>query len=221
MYPIYYLKYLALKDAHNKYIPVSTKEMANDLGISSQTVSRNLKKLADDGFIQREIHSAGQKVHIKEEGLEILSLELIDYKKIFEIEDKLEIHGKTVSGFGEGGYYINKPEYQNQFEEKLGFKAYPGTLNIKVDKKYIMNRKKMKQINSVKIDGFHDGNRTFGSAKCYFAQIENIDCAIIVPERTHHEEDFLEIIAPVQLRDELNLKDGTEITIFVSGKKIE
>ncbi len=36
-----------------------------------------------------------------------------------------------------------------------------------------------------------------------------------VPERTHHTVDQLEIIAPVKLRDELDLTDGDHVTIHV------
>lgn len=218
MYPIYYLKYLGLAGAHKKYVLISIKDMADDLIISSKTVARNIKKLDDDGFIEREIVSNGQKVHIKEKGLEILRSEYIDYKEIFEVEDCIEIHGKVISGLGEGMYYINIPGYQEQFKEKLGFTAYPGTLNIKVDKRYMMNRKKMKLVKSIEIEGFHDGERNFGSAKCYPAQIESIKCAIIVPSRTHHDDDLLEIIAPERLRDSLKLKDDDDIAILVNKK---
>jgi riboflavin kinase len=40
---------------------------------------------------------------------------------------------------------------------------------------------------------------------------------IIVPERTHHDESQLEVIAPDRLRDVLGLSDGDRIRVAVSG----
>ena len=39
---------------------------------------------------------------------------------------------------------------------------------------------------------------------------------VIVPERTHHDEDQLELIAPVKLRGELDLADGDEVRVHVT-----
>ena len=39
---------------------------------------------------------------------------------------------------------------------------------------------------------------------------------VIAPERTHHGEDQLEVIAPDRLRDEMDLEDDDELTIHVS-----
>jgi riboflavin kinase len=38
---------------------------------------------------------------------------------------------------------------------------------------------------------------------------------VIAPERTHHDEDQLEVIAPVKLRDVLGLADGDHLTVHV------
>jgi riboflavin kinase len=40
---------------------------------------------------------------------------------------------------------------------------------------------------------------------------------VITPERTHHGDDHLEVIAPVRLRDDLELEDGDEVTVDVEG----
>ncbi len=39
--------------------------------------------------------------------------------------------------------------------------------------------------------------------------------AVIVPERTHYPEDIIEIIAPVKLRDYLNVNDGSIVEVEV------
>ena len=39
---------------------------------------------------------------------------------------------------------------------------------------------------------------------------------VIAPERTHHDADQLEVIAPEKLRDVLEIEDGDELNIHVS-----
>lgn len=38
--------------------------------------------------------------------------------------------GEVVSGLGEGAYYVR--QYEPLIEEYLGFKPFPGTLNVKI-----------------------------------------------------------------------------------------
>lgn len=204
--------------AGEKYVEVSSQALAEKLKISSKTVSRNIKRLDEDGYVKRELTPSGQRLHITSEGMDALRADFIDYKKIFHTQETIQIQGHIVSGFGEGMYYISIPGYQDQFKERLGFYPYPGTLNIKVDKKYLPNRKRLRETDFVHIDGFCDGERTYGSANCYFAHICDAPCAIIVPERTHYSEDLLEVIAPGRLRDTLKLYDGKKVTLCVGNK---
>lgn len=59
-------------------------------------------------------------------------------------------------------------------------------------------------------------NRTFGGVKCFHCKIlddraEGIKSAVIIPVRRHYPDDVLEIISPVYLRGELDLKNNDEI----------
>jgi riboflavin kinase len=112
-----------------------------------------------------------------------------------------------------GQYYIALDGYRTQFIEKLGFDPYPGTLNVRLDANSIDVRKKIAQ--NVRISGFTDQNRTFGKGSCFRVRISDIEGAVITPERTHYPEDIIEIIAPVNLREHLELKDGTNINVEV------
>jgi riboflavin kinase len=67
----------------------------------------------------------------------------------------------------------------------------------------------------VRIEGFNDGECTFGGGNCYSVSIGGIKAAVITPERTHYPLDLIEIIAPVKLRDTLRLKDGDRVVIQV------
>ena len=121
----------------------------------------------------------------------------------------LVLNGVIVRGLGEGTYFMSMQHYQKEIKKKLGFDAYPGTLNLKVGKKQADILKKFAPI---KIDGFKKNNKTFGGVDCYRAKIKNIDGSIIVPHLTKHK-DVIEFIAPVHLKSKLKLKDGDKIKI--------
>jgi riboflavin kinase len=103
----------------------------------------------------------------------------------------------------------------SQFSEKLGFQPFPGTLNVKLNETSIAIRQRMDCVEPICIQGFNDGKRTFGSGKCYLIKINGIKSVVIIPERTHYPTNLLEIIAPVNLRETLHLKDGDEVNILV------
>jgi len=86
-------------------------------------------------------------------------------------------------------------------------------LNIKLDAQSIDIRKKITQ--NIRITGFTDHNRTFGKGSCFMVRISDIQGAVITPERTHYPEDIIEIIAPVNLRNYLDLKDGHNVNVEV------
>lgn len=214
---IKYLKTLALLGCDQKPMKISVKELENDLDASDKTISRNLKFLEEQDLIAREISASGQVVQIKPAGMKLLSKEFADYKKIFHVKEQLELEGVVASGLGEGQYYISIDGYMGQFKEKLGFTPFPGTLNVKIKDYCLEARKKMNELPYIKIEGFSDGQRTYGASDCYPADIGGIRGFIIVPERTHYQGDLLEIIAPVKMREALKLKDGDEVTVVVGG----
>jgi riboflavin kinase len=188
----------------------STIKIAKSLGISQQTISRKLKEMTDKQLIERRVDQKGHSISISEKGVSILKkihseLELIFKHKLSSITGTLE------KGFGEGRYYVSLPQYQNEFKKKLGFKAYPGTLNVKSNLSEI--KIFMSNLKQLTIKGFETKNRTFGSLKCYKVKINNTKGAIVVPERTRHSENIIEIISPVYLKEKLKVNDGDKIKI--------
>ena len=121
----------------------------------------------------------------------------------------VSLTGVIVRGLGEGAYFMSIPYYQKEIKKKLGFNAYPGTLNLKIGKKQISLLKNSK---SIKIYGYKSNNKVFGGVNCYKAKIKEIDVAIIVPDLTKHK-DIIEFIAPVHLKSELKIKDGDKLTL--------
>lgn len=118
-----------------------------------------------------------------------------------------KVEGHIARGFGEGAFFMSIKHYQKEIKIKLGFKAYPGTLNIKVGKK---QKDLLKNLKKIKINGFKENERIFGGADCYKAKIKNIDGAIIIPQFTKHK-DIIEFIAPIHIKSTFKLKDGDNI----------
>ena len=121
---------------------------------------------------------------------------------------KSSITGILVEGIGQGCYYVS--QYKERIKKSLGFMPYPGTLNIKVNKKEI--RSFLYSLNKIVIKGFKTKERSFGEITCYKVKIKNLTAAVVVPERTRYD-DVLEIIAPFYLRTKFNFKTGDKITI--------
>ena len=217
MNQIKYLKALALLGCNQKQVKINIKDFEEELEASGKTIARNLKIMEEQGFIERDVGNSGQSIKIKPAGMKLLSKEFADYKKIFNIREQIELEGVVVSGLGEGQYYISIDGYSEQFKEKLGFKPYPGTLNVKIKEHCLDLRQKLEELPYIKINGFSDGKRTYGASDCYPISVGGISGYLIVPERTHYQQDLLEIIAPVKMRTELNLKDGDQVSVVVGS----
>lgn len=216
MYAAEPLKKLALLGAIGNLIKISSAEFAQYTTTSSKTTARLLKQLEDDKYIERQLVPGGQNIKLTCKGVDLLRKEYAEYQRIFCFDNAdIELHGQVIAGLGEGQYYIAQHGYMSQFSEKLGFQPFPGTLNVKLDEFNVSMRRQMDCTKTVQIQGFSDGGRTFGGGKCYLIRINGVKSAVIVPERTHYPTNLLEIIAPVNLRETLHLKNGDEVKVVV------
>jgi riboflavin kinase len=216
------LKVLALDGALGGYTQVSCSGLSGRLDVSTQTVSRRLQRLGDAGLIEREIVSSGQRVTTTDSGERVLRREYADYRRLFESEQEVELTGTVTGGMGEGKHYISLSGYMRQFTSKLGYEPFAGTLNVELDEEGIHARAGLDAIEPIRIDGWENDDRTYGPAFCWPAWVETSEdgqtydrAHVIAPERTHHGDDQLELIAPDRLRDELSLEDNDELIIHV------
>jgi riboflavin kinase len=209
------LKELALLGAVHNKIELSSHELAEQLHMSQQTGSRYLLELDMQQMITRELGVKKQLIQITSKGAEALENEYLCYKQIFDLTNKVVFKGKLVSGMGEGKYYTGHKGYANQFEKRLGFVAYPGTLNVEIE--YI-ERNKIRLLRSyggIEIDEFQAEDRTFGGVVCFKATINGRKGAIVLPKRSHYAT-VLECISPDNLRETLGLHDGDAVEVVVS-----
>lgn len=211
------LLYLAEKGAVVEGVKTSTAALARELGISQQSVSRLLMELAREGLIERESSGRSMIIRLTDEALELALSLYAKLKEILESPSEMILTGRVFTGLGEGAYYIQIPFYMRQFEEKLGFKPYPGTLNLKLIRRDdVLKRALVERAARIEIERFSDGRRSYGGARCIKARVGEEDAAIIFIERTHYPRDVIEILSPVCLRERLGLKDGDIVSVRVS-----
>ena len=209
------LRKLALLGAMDDYIAISSRELGDTLGMSQQSASKRILELLEEKLIVRDLGARRQRIKLTQKGVEELKKEYNEYRRIFELTDHVTIHGTVASGMGEGGYYICQEGYMTQFQSKLGFKPFEGTLNILVDAEDVGKLDVIRSIAGHLIAGFQCDGRSFGDVIAYKAKIRNIDCAIVVPERSHYV-DTIEIICQYHLRRTLSLNDGDHLEVKVN-----
>ncbi|OVE85524.1 DUF120 domain-containing protein [Natronolimnobius baerhuensis] len=219
------LKLLALEGGLEGDLKISCSRLADRLDASNQTASRRLQRLESAALLERDTVNDGQWVAITDAGERALHGEYEEYRRIFETDAEVALEGTVTSGMGEGRHYISLPGYQRQFEDRLGYEPFPGTLNVDLREDSVRRRSAVSSLEPVSIDGWEDDDRTYGPAVCYPATIETSDgetyegAHTIAPERTHHDEDQLEVIAPIKLRDELALEDDDFVTVAVGDRQ--
>ena len=158
------LKLVALDGGITNPVKVSCGELAARLEASNQTASRRLQALEAGGYVDREIVADGQWVTISDAGESALRAEYADYRQLFETATGLTLTGTVTTGMGEGKHYISLPGYERQFEERLGYTPFPGTLNVDLDESSIRARGELGAQASIPIDSWEDDDRTYGAA---------------------------------------------------------
>lgn len=214
------LKQLAMLGAMHESVEVGVARLGALIGKSPQTAARRLEWLERAGYIERMRSGGRTAIRITPLGAKRLREEYEDYRAIFTSRgvDEVVLSGVVVRGLGEGQYYTLIEGYRRQFIEKLGIDPYPGTLNIRLNEESVAQRRKMRVLEGIPIEGFTDQNRTFGSGRCYPALMEGVYCAVIEPGRTHYGEDIVEVISRVCLREELELVDGSPARVRILPK---
>ncbi|MCL5068015.1 MAG: CTP-dependent riboflavin kinase [Thaumarchaeota archaeon] len=210
---------LLSQGAKERPISITTTDLAKKLGKSQQLASKHLDEMEKAGLIER-IRSRGKTyVKLTKAGIEAGESLYSELAHAFgKGQEKVDITGTVFSGLGEGAYYISLKGYKKQFISRLGFDPFPGTLNLRLSS--AVDRKIKSELNLAKgihIDGFKDGKRTYGGAECFEASLnDQVEGAVLVIERTSHDDSVLEIISPVNVRQKFRLKDGDPVKVTVN-----
>jgi riboflavin kinase len=212
------LTHLLSKGAKYNFVTITTSSLGKSIHKSQQAASKHLLELENNQFIERIISGRNISVKITPKGFsEMVRLSTILQKSLNSSPSHVELKGTLVSGMGEGAYYMSLKGYTTQFKSKIGFVPFPGTLNVRLDKKVHQEAiKQFETLDGIKIKSFSDGKRTYGWVKCFPAKLNNsINCQLIILERTHHDDSIVELISKLCIRKSGKLKDGSKVTIKI------
>ena len=124
----------------------------------------------------------------------------------------LRIRGIVFCGKGEGAKFIELPWVKKQIAEKLGFTPYRGTLNIKLTKEELAKRALLEKAQAIELSPA----KCFSRGRCFKASLmDKLECAIVIPEIPNYPENVIEVIAAINLRDTLQLRDGDSVEVKI------
>ena len=141
----------------------------------------------------------------------------------------MHLYGKVSSGLGRAHIFMAQPHYQEQFKKVLKVSAWPGTLNLDMEKSSLSNYQDLRILSGLeegevklktkplRIKGFERDCKSFGGATAFLAKISSdgknwIECAILIPDLTRHTETA-EVISGSFLRESLPCNDGDKLEI--------
>ena len=113
---------------------------------------------------------------------------------------------KVVNGMGKGAFFVAMPFYQKQVKKKLGFEPFPGTLNVKMA---VKDKKKITATKGIRI--VDKGGK--GGAWCFPILLDKLPCFAIIPDKSTHEKNVLEILSQYNLRKKLHIRSGCKVRI--------
>ena len=124
---------------------------------------------------------------------------------------KIELAGRVFSGQGEGKKYVALSWVKQQIKEKLGFNPYPGTLNLRLDEENVKCRVLLERSAELRLchsEGYCTG-------LLFKASLDGVACGLVIPQVESYPENVLEVVASVNLKQELQLRDGDLVTVAV------
>jgi CTP-dependent riboflavin kinase len=129
---------------------------------------------------------------------------------------RVVLTGRIVSGAKKAAYFTQLDWVQEQCLEKLRFKPYPGTLNIELTPASLAI---LQEIDKRVMTELVPSDPTWCQARVLSLSIGHISGALVTPSEDVriHGRGIVEVIAPVRLKDALNLKDGDEVTLVVEA----
>lgn len=124
----------------------------------------------------------------------------------------MQLTGEIRSGLGRGSFFTSLDWVVEQFEKAMGFKPFPGTLNV------CLTGDDLERMDSFfQCDDFElvPDNPEFCAARLKKVYVGGLPAAVVFPSEDvrAHGREILELIAGCHLKENLNLKDGDQVTI--------
>jgi riboflavin kinase len=127
--------------------------------------------------------------------------------------------GVIFSDLGQAASFMALDWVQTALKQRLGFDAFPATLNVRpmtTEDAQVWQRVREESVGMALAPA--DGN--FCSARLYPIAIlgqassirEKIAGAVLFPEVINYPNDKIEIVAPLRLKEHLGVRDGDQLT---------
>ena len=219
------LELLKIKEKDG-FAELKTTNLGENLGISQQAASVQLKELEASGLVERRKVSGNRLVvKITEKGLERIGAVYVELNVALEEEarERKEVvfHGRVFRGLGQASFFIGLQGYRRQCEKLLGFDPYPGTLNLRIHSPLEIYQSRNLKLNyeGIKLEGFTYNRKEYAPLKCFKGVVNNkYRAAIVFTDRTHYNDSVLEIISPHQLRKKLS-SDDVAVKVYADVMK--
>ncbi len=128
----------------------------------------------------------------------------------------LRFRGEVFSGIGKGRYYVGHPEYQKRFDQTLGYRPYPGTLNLRLEDDGAKGQiRTLRTKKGVRIDAFTVAGEGFSALTCFDGELMGERVTLLLIDITHYNESVVELISPAFLRGRFGLKDGNQVEFAI------
>lgn len=128
-------------------------------------------------------------------------------------QKKIVFRGRVATGRGQGQYFTQLNWVSKQFSIKFGFEPVAGTFNVKLSPEDEAHFETLNGLAGVQIIS---PDSAFCDAKCFPAQIGTIRGALVIPLVEKYPHDVLEIVAPVNLRQTLRVKDNDLVEVYIT-----
>jgi CTP-dependent riboflavin kinase len=106
---------------------------------------------------------------------------------------------------------------QNALKEKLGFTVYPATLNVRPSSPQALARWEQVKLKTGAIE-IVPPEQSFCCALCFPLEVstgetERIQGAALWPQVENYPPDKVEIVAPVNIKESLGVRDGDSLRL--------
>ena len=137
-------------------------------------------------------------------------------RMVNQVSNTILLRGEIVRGVIRGRELIER--FADRLEGILGFRPYPGTLNVRVEQPVDILDFETKRLEHILLDGSLWIDARLAPIKLVHKD-KTVNAWIIVEERGLHEEDVLEVIHAERLVDVLGLKQGDEVSVILTRQR--
>ncbi len=127
--------------------------------------------------------------------------------------ERKKLTGVVFSDLGKAASFMALEWVQKSLRERLGFSPYPATLDLRLESEneIAVWREVKREMSGLSITS---PDPSFCQARCFLVDIEGkYEGAVLLPGVEGYPADKVEVIAPVRLKDALQVRDGEKITL--------